>query len=424
MHYLCGPYNGSRLSLLRRYVRSIFTSSSLTYLHIYTTLTPIHSSHTHSHTHSLTHTHQHIRGGKKTDFEGGIRVNSFVGGGFVPQSARGQTRSGYMHCADWYPTLCALGGGHDCRDTNTSLARAVPAVDGYDMWRYIVGEEEDSPRQEVMVARCEHPNQHKIPNSTYPCSGAYIHGDYKIITGIQYYGFWQGPRYPNATTNHSTFDHFVDCGSGCLFNIQDDPSEYNDLRSTHPDILNDMRARLLAHNATQFDAPRAPKSGRECDAYRDAHHGYLGPYLVPTPPPPTPRGPFSLVHSAHNVEHCVSSALHLVSCANRSASSVWYVGEDGPNEAALLTGNGSCLKIHETPGQKCTWPIAYVGICNRGPSILNSFSLVNGTLSSFQCGGRCVLSPQNEGVVDSLGDQGQLSLGSCTETRAIGWSLR
>ena len=108
-----------------------------------------------------------------------------------------------------------------------------------------------------MVARCEHPTQHNIPNSTLSsnCTGAYIKGDYKIILGEQYYGFWAGPIYPNASTNHALFDFHVDCGDGCLFDIRKDPSETVDLAPSMPGLLADLRARYFAHNATQFDAP-------------------------------------------------------------------------------------------------------------------------------------------------------------------------
>ena len=50
------------------------------------------------------------------------------------------------------------------------------------------------------------------------CVVQIISGNFKLILGLQTYGLWYGPRYPNATTNHSTDGEF-DCGSGCLFDI-------------------------------------------------------------------------------------------------------------------------------------------------------------------------------------------------------------
>eukprot|EP00041_Stephanoeca_diplocostata_P024110 m.603517 g.603517 ORF g.603517 m.603517 type:complete len:517 (-) comp22455_c2_seq2:2446-3996(-) len=46
-----------------------------------------------------------LRGGKTNNFEGGIRVNAFVAGGFVPKSVGGQTRDGCVGC------LCARRSG-------------------------------------------------------------------------------------------------------------------------------------------------------------------------------------------------------------------------------------------------------------------------------------------------------------------------
>jgi arylsulfatase I/J len=220
------------------------------------------------------------RGGKKTDFEGGIRVAAFVSGGFVPLVARGTVRGGYVHAADWFPTFCTLGGGVDCNDTATAAKRKVPAVDGSDMWAYLSGKVASSPRTEIMVSRCEHPNQHKIPDSKLSpdCSGALISKNHKLVLGAQYYGFWQGPVYPNASTDHSTFDHFVDCGLGCVFDIEKDPAETVDLAKANPDLLQLLRARFFELNATQFDAPRLGTDTARCEKYAAAHDGCLGPY--------------------------------------------------------------------------------------------------------------------------------------------------
>ena len=43
-------------------------------------------------------------------FEGGIRVNAFLSGGFLPASVRGTKLEGMIHIVDWYATFCALAG--------------------------------------------------------------------------------------------------------------------------------------------------------------------------------------------------------------------------------------------------------------------------------------------------------------------------
>jgi hypothetical protein len=75
-----------------------------------------------------------LGGGKFSDFEGGIRVNSFVSGGFLPAKRRGQEESRYVHIADWHTTFCALAGvdAHDERAAKVGL----PAVDGAPLARH------------------------------------------------------------------------------------------------------------------------------------------------------------------------------------------------------------------------------------------------------------------------------------------------
>ena len=42
-----------------------------------------------------------LRGGKYSLFEGGIRANSFVSGGFLPVAVRGTVLHGVLHISDW-----------------------------------------------------------------------------------------------------------------------------------------------------------------------------------------------------------------------------------------------------------------------------------------------------------------------------------
>lgn len=45
-----------------------------------------------------------LRGGKLTNWEGGIRVNAFVSGGFLPPAVRGTRHNGLATLWDWYGT--------------------------------------------------------------------------------------------------------------------------------------------------------------------------------------------------------------------------------------------------------------------------------------------------------------------------------
>lgn len=153
-----------------------------------------------------------LRGGKFTSFEGGIRVVGFVTGGFLPESGRGNVLTGYAHGCDWYPTFAKLAGADPSDD-----APGIPPVDGKDLWPFLSGHADASPRDEMLIEAG--------PGVLISgADGALISGDFKLIMGKQPYGFWTAPIHPNATTDHSS-ELPVECGeTGCLFNIIADPS--------------------------------------------------------------------------------------------------------------------------------------------------------------------------------------------------------
>ena len=159
------------------------------------------------------------------------------------------------------------------------------------MWSYLSGAAAASPRTEMMIGT-EVVTQ-KVPRAkpvTAPgWSGALIVGAFKIVIGVQSYGFWQGPVYPNATTDHNAEVVDQTCGeTGCLFNIQDDPSEYVNLAASNPSKLGELMARFVELNKTAFEAPRAgcftkssPKCAADieaCTAKVEELGNFYGPY--------------------------------------------------------------------------------------------------------------------------------------------------
>jgi len=69
-----------------------------------------------------------LRGGNATLFEGGVRGVSFVSGGYLPESARGQTRTELMQHVDIPYTMAKLAGAQWTRGT----------PDGVDVWDAVV----------------------------------------------------------------------------------------------------------------------------------------------------------------------------------------------------------------------------------------------------------------------------------------------
>ena len=105
-----------------------------------------------------------LRGGKVTDWQGGVRVNAFVSGGYLPEKMRGQKTEGYIHLADWYGTFCGLAGV-DPKDEAAAAAK-LPPVDSLDMWPLVSGQTSTSPRTDIHIS-----------------VNALISGNYKILTG-------------------------------------------------------------------------------------------------------------------------------------------------------------------------------------------------------------------------------------------------
>ena len=123
------------------------------------------------------------RGGKASEWEGGVRVVAFVHSPLFPQKVRGSTWSGMAHSSDWWLT-CVIGiaGGV----IPPAVRRASPRpTDGFNLWPALTGLNLTSPRTEVI-----HAVQNKYFNNTAghcptckPNVGisAARFGDYKII---------------------------------------------------------------------------------------------------------------------------------------------------------------------------------------------------------------------------------------------------
>ena len=201
-----------------------------------------------------------LKGGKGSDWQGGVRVNAFVNGGYLPDKVRGQKTEGYIHMADWYTTFCALAGV-DPIDKKAAKAK-LPPIDSLNMWPLITGENSTSPRVD-------------IPISFFTL----ISGDYKILQGGIEQAGWTGPQYPNTTTKAGlkAVEH---CGkTGCLYNIKNDPEEHLNLAKKLPDILKDMQRKLASYQATYFNPIRGKFWPACCTDALEKYNGFLGPFV-------------------------------------------------------------------------------------------------------------------------------------------------
>ena len=202
-----------------------------------------------------------LKGGKVSDWQGGIRVNAFVSGGYLPEKMRGQKTDGYIHLADWYGTFCAIAGVNQADEKAAKVK--LPPVDSYNMWPLISGQTTTSPRTEI------------------PASfNTLISGDYKILTGDVTENGWTGPQYPNQTNPRGGIIGVEHCGDdGCLFNIKDDPEERVNLATKMPDMLKEMQTKLKQVQATYFNPDRGGVWPGACDTALNKYGGFWGPFL-------------------------------------------------------------------------------------------------------------------------------------------------
>lgn len=211
-----------------------------------------------------------LRGGKMTEFEGGLRQSAFVSGGFLPSEMRGKTTDALMHICDWYATFSRLAGV----DPN-DVPAGVPASDGLNMWPVIAGINGTSPRTSAVLT-----------GSTLLVSAGEDLWKYIAHQDAGHDAAWVTPEYPDGN-----FTIGPAC-QPCLFNVRRDPEERLDLAKEQPELV----ARLAAElgNQTHFQTGDDHYVGEytQCVSmanFTATHQGFLGPLCVKGPPlPPTP----------------------------------------------------------------------------------------------------------------------------------------
>jgi arylsulfatase B len=220
-----------------------------------------------------------LRGGKKANFEGGVRVNAFVTGGLIPSARRGAVEEGLTASEDWYRTFAVLAGV-DPADAKAAAA-GLPPVEGYDLWPLISGANSTSPRTECWLGSG---GAGDVDNSQDPILQGLIRADgFKVLWGNVIENTWTGPLYPNKTTAWCDTCP-LDCGTitapTCLFNVFTDPTEHNNVAEAHPDIVMSMSARLQELTTGIFRPNRGvPDSKDACYAGDKVYNGYVGPFL-------------------------------------------------------------------------------------------------------------------------------------------------
>lgn len=213
-----------------------------------------------------------LRGGKTGEFEGGVRVNSFVTGGLLPKKMRGTESQQLMHFADWYGTFCHLAGVN--QKDEAAVAMGLPDVDSINQWPVLSGQTTETQRTDIHIS---------------PVTLIDYSGKWKLLTGsdpgninkkflskpefvpfntkaVGYFAVGE-PDVDGAIVASQGFacqsikdllpyplnaslrcNIGMNCSNGCLFNLEDDPTETNDVSADQPEILASMWAKLKNHS--------------------------------------------------------------------------------------------------------------------------------------------------------------------------------
>mmetsp|Transcript_5926 Transcript_5926/g.10729 ORF Transcript_5926/g.10729 Transcript_5926/m.10729 type:complete len:699 (-) Transcript_5926:220-2316(-) len=240
-----------------------------------------------------------LKGGKYSDWEGGVRTNAFVSGGYVPYHRRGKKFDGVISIADWYATLSSIAGiapdDHKAERANRYLADKglplLPPIDSRSQWKHIVW------------------GTNGRSDPLHLSENALLWWPYKLVTDEQPYSFHAAPVYPNCSIqenlgtdgplfsdmhlfgvplyisdNATVQDELTmtsDCGpGGCLYNVEIDPSEHHDLSgdALHSEILFGMQQKLYYLNQGNFNPDRGYPALEACLQGADLG-GFYGPFL-------------------------------------------------------------------------------------------------------------------------------------------------
>lgn len=237
-----------------------------------------------------------LRGGKVSNYEGGVRTNAFISGGLVPAAKRGTTHDDILTCWDWYATFCGLAGVSPA--DLPAAAAGLPPIDSVDQLPYILGRNATPPRTVVELGVPITPGvsgggfKYNLDNGRVFVGGV-VTKRWKLLLGAQFEAVWTGPFYPNASTWQ---DLPVDCGGGlpfpgpppasrplhgCLFDMENDPTEHVNVAEANLDVVAALNATIAEAQMSVITYRHGTIDPAACAAaYNSSRDGVIGPWLA------------------------------------------------------------------------------------------------------------------------------------------------
>lgn len=190
-----------------------------------------------------------------------------------PGVAAGVTSSAFVHATDWLPSLVSMAtGGKDFKQFAPPGEPPYLDGDGLDVWQSIAsGGVAPSPRNWLLF------EAHSDPSAVH--GNALIVGDLKVLQYGEEAPAVEDGWFPPPGEDTTTTPYVVVCTPGaaprvgaanaarckapawCLFNVTDDPCEYNDISSSRPADLAQMIAAIAPFQA----AAVPPNPGTGCN---------------------------------------------------------------------------------------------------------------------------------------------------------------
>jgi len=214
-----------------------------------------------------------LRGSKFTFWEGGIRVKSFIhspSSEIIPISRRGKTWSGLTSLTDWFQTVVTAA------ELPEMEANLVPP-DSISFWNEIISDSE-SPRASLNLQVWKEGSFERFVG--IKTSGGKL---FKYIKGYPGFkpgnpqlgyqvpydkwdpmdGIWIPPELRSENPNPPAYPKYVCEYSACLFNLDDDPTELNNLvqngNKTDQQLAEEIGSNLLILAETEMVT--LPESG-------------------------------------------------------------------------------------------------------------------------------------------------------------------
>ncbi|KAJ8680583.1 hypothetical protein QAD02_016370 [Eretmocerus hayati] len=218
-----------------------------------------------------------LRGMKQTLFEGGVRSAACIFSNLIKFPSR--VSNGLIHLVDWLPTLYVAAGGkiEDLKD-----------IDGVNQWPTLVNGQE-SPRKSVLLnidevrhAESAVIGHHKLIRGTevdnndyygtngndasyprYRVESALSSPTGSVIKQLPNFKFpstseAMGMRRKSAIKCHPHTNHPKCIISHCLFDIENDPCETQDLSGKHPEVVESLQSFIHDYRLVMMKQTNAP----------------------------------------------------------------------------------------------------------------------------------------------------------------------